>query len=133
MGYVNSLEGIIHWIVFLPDERLFFFRWVRSTLWTSGPWNLPSWELTSLLQFGTFEDDLDTLLPSSVEFHPVPEKTFKSFFFVRCRFFKEDCCGGGGVVLFFSTILGGSFKYVLFSSLFGEMNGNDTINIFQML
>ena len=30
----------------------------------------------SLLQFGTFEDDLDTLLPSSVEVHPFPEKTF---------------------------------------------------------
>ena len=54
-------------------------------------------------------------------------ENLQEFFFVRCRFFKEDYCGGGGVVLFFSTILGGGFKYVLFSSLFGEMNGNDTM------
>ena len=49
------------------------------------------------------------------------------FFFVRCRFFKEDYLGAEGWCCLFSTILGGSFKYVLFSFLFGEMNGNDTM------
>ena len=82
--------------LFFSQMNMFFFRWVGSTLWTSGPWNLPSWELTCLLQFGTFEDDLDTLLPSSVEFHPFPEKTFKSFFSCVAGSSRRIAVGAGG-------------------------------------